>query len=117
METNKQAKELNKTTQDPKIEVETKKDTTKGDSSGDRKPRKEVRSYRCKHHQQNTRDRRENLRCRRPQKSLTQQSKTMQNAKQNNNNNNNNKTPKPKHPGNPGKNEKTKPKDNRYRIE
>ena len=66
METNKQAKELNKTTQDPNIEVETKKDTTKGDNSGDRKPRKEVRSYRCKHHQQNTRDRRENLRCRRP---------------------------------------------------
>ena len=37
----------------------------------------------------------------------------MQNAKQNNNNNN--KTPKLKHPGNPGKNEKTTPKDNRYR--
>ena len=41
--------------------------------------------------------------------------KTKQNN--NNNNNNNNKTPKPKHPGNPGKNEKTTPKDNRYRIE
>jgi hypothetical protein len=27
------------------------------------------------------------------------------------------KAPNPKHPGNPGHNEKTKPKDNRYRIE
>ena len=27
------------------------------------------------------------------------------------------KTPNPKHPGNPGHNEKTKPKDNRYRGE
>ena len=34
-----------------------------------------------------------------------------------NNNNNNKKTPKPKHPGNPGKYEKTTPKDNRYRRE
>ena len=104
METNKQAKELNKTTQDPKIEVETKKDTTKGDSSGDRKPRKEVRSYRCKHHQQNTRDRRENLRCRRfHRKHLhnNQRKWKMQ------------KDPNSKHPGNPGHNEKTKPTDNR----
>jgi hypothetical protein len=29
----------------------------------------------------------------------------------------NEKTPYPKHPGNPGHNEKTKPKDNRYRRE
>jgi hypothetical protein len=29
---------------------------TKGDNSGVRKPRKEIRSHRCKHHQQNTRD-------------------------------------------------------------
>jgi hypothetical protein len=34
---------------------------TKGDNSGDGKPRKEIRSQRCKHNQQNTRDRRENL--------------------------------------------------------
>ena len=33
------------------------------DNSGDRNPRKEIRSYRCKHHQVNTRDGRENLRC------------------------------------------------------
>jgi hypothetical protein len=41
------------------------KEMTKGDSPEVRKPRKEIRSHRCKHYQQNTRDRRENLRCRR----------------------------------------------------
>ena len=41
------------------------KEITKGDNPGDRKHRKEIRSRRCKHHQQNTRDTRENLRCRR----------------------------------------------------
>jgi hypothetical protein len=30
-----------------------------GDNPRVRKPRKEIRSHRCKHHQQNTRDRRE----------------------------------------------------------
>jgi hypothetical protein len=35
------------------------KEITKGENSGDRKPKKEVRSHRCKHNQQNTRDRRE----------------------------------------------------------
>jgi hypothetical protein len=37
----------------------------KGDSSGDRNPRKEIRNHRYEHQQQNTRDERENLRCRR----------------------------------------------------
>jgi hypothetical protein len=55
-------KELNKSIQDLKMEVETIKKITKGDNSGDRKPRKEVRS---KHQQQNIRNRRENLRHRR----------------------------------------------------
>jgi hypothetical protein len=41
------------------------KEITKVDNPGDRIPRKEIRSHRCKHHQQNTRDIRENLRCRR----------------------------------------------------
>jgi hypothetical protein len=41
------------------------KEITKGDNSGDRKLRKEIKSQRYKYHQQNTRDRRENLRCRR----------------------------------------------------
>ena len=31
---------------------------TKGDNLGVRKPRKEVRSHKCKHHQQNTREER-----------------------------------------------------------
>ena len=34
------------------MEVGTNKEITKGDNSGDRKPRKEVRSHRGKHHQQ-----------------------------------------------------------------
>ena len=38
---------------------------TKGDNTGDIKPRKENSSHSCKHHQQNTRDKRENLRYRR----------------------------------------------------
>jgi hypothetical protein len=50
---------VNKKIQDLKMEVETK-EITKGDNTGDRKPRKEVRSHRCKHHQQNTRDRKQN---------------------------------------------------------
>jgi hypothetical protein len=41
------------------------KEMTKGDNSGDSKPRKEIRSHRWKHHQQKTRHKRENLRCRR----------------------------------------------------
>jgi hypothetical protein len=41
------------------------KEITKGDNSGEEKSRKTVRSHRCKHHQQNTRERGENLRCRR----------------------------------------------------
>jgi hypothetical protein len=66
----------------------------KGDNPGVRKSRKD--------HQQNTRDRRENLRGRRHNR---QRKCKMQ------------KSPNPKHPGNPGHNEKTKPKDNRYRRE
>jgi hypothetical protein len=73
--------ELNKTIQDLKMEVETKTKKTKrqksnqptnkqtkkpkGDNSGDRNPRKKIRNHRCEHQQQNTRDRRENLGCRR----------------------------------------------------
>jgi hypothetical protein len=38
------------------------KEVTKGDNSGDRKPRKVIRILRCKHHQENTRNGRENLR-------------------------------------------------------
>jgi hypothetical protein len=41
------------------------KEITNGDISGDRNPRKEIRDHRCQHQQQNTRDGRQNLRCRR----------------------------------------------------
>jgi hypothetical protein len=60
--------ELNKTIQDLKVEVEKNKENPKGDNSGDRNPRKEIRNHRCKHQQQNARDGRENLRCRRFQR-------------------------------------------------
>ena len=58
-------KELNKVVQDLKGEVESIKKNTNRGKPGCGKPRKEVRNYRSKYHQHNTRDRRENLRCRR----------------------------------------------------
>ena len=107
--TTKQAKELNKIIQDLKMEVETIKNKIqkkkKGDNSGDRNPRKETRNHRYKYHQQNTRDGRENLRCRRFHRKLghnNQRKCKMQ------------KDPNSKHPGNPGHNGKTKTRDNRY---
>ena len=48
-----------------KIGNRNNKEITKGDNPRDRKPRKEIRSHRCKHHQQNTRNGRENFRHRR----------------------------------------------------
>jgi hypothetical protein len=98
--------ELNKTIQDLKSEVKTIKTIPKGDNSGDRNPRKENRNHRCEYQQQNTRDRRENLRCRRFHRKHghnNQRKCKMQ------------KDPKSKHRGNPGHNEKTKPMDNRSR--
>jgi hypothetical protein len=49
----------------PKSGSKNNKENRNGSNHGNGKPRKEVRNYRCKHHQQNTRDRREHLRCRR----------------------------------------------------
>jgi hypothetical protein len=73
-----------------------------------RKPRNEVRNYRCKCHQQNTRDRRENLRCRRycriDWQNCQKKIKTLN-------------APNPKHTGNPGHNEKNRPKNNQNRGE
>ena len=63
--TSKQMKKLNKTKQDIKTEMEKSKINIKRDKLGDRKPRKEVMGHRHKHHQQNKRDGRENLRGRR----------------------------------------------------
>jgi hypothetical protein len=81
---------------------------TKGDNSGDREPRKEIRNQRCEDQQQNTSDRRETLRCRRycREHGHNHQRKCKMQ-----------KDPNPKHPENSGNNEKTKPKENRYRRE
>jgi hypothetical protein len=57
-------KKLNITIQDLKIKIKTIKKITKRDNPEDGKPRKEIRSHSCKYHQENTRDRRENVRCR-----------------------------------------------------
>ena len=54
-------KELNKAVQNQNNESRNNKENTKGDKPANGKPRKEVRNYRCKYRQQNTRDRRENL--------------------------------------------------------
>ena len=97
--------ELNKTIQELKREVETiKKIQSETDNSGDRNPRKEIWKHRCEHQHQNTRDGRENFRCRRfhrEHKHNTQRKcKTQKDLNS-------------KHLGNPGHNEKTKPVDNR----
>jgi hypothetical protein len=57
--------ELNKTIQDLKNGRRNNEENPKGDNSGGRYPRKDIRNHRSKHQQQNTRDGRENLRCRR----------------------------------------------------
>jgi hypothetical protein len=105
----KQAKEMNKTIQDLKMEIETiKKIQREIDSPGDRKHRKDIRTPRCKHHQQNTRDRRANLRCRRYHRKHWHNSQRKCKRL---------KAPNSKHLGNPGHNEKMKPKDNSDRRE
>lgn len=53
-------KEINKTVQDLKMEIEAIKNTQTG-NPGDRKLRKENRSYRGKNHPQSTRDGKETL--------------------------------------------------------
>ena len=63
-----------------------------------------VSSYRCKHHQQNTRAREENLRCRREHRKHWHNSQRQCKMQR---------VPNLKHPGNPGHNEKTKLKDRR----
>jgi DNA anti-recombination protein RmuC len=61
----KQLKEMNKTIQDLKMEIETIKKSQKETALELENLGNRFMSHRCKHHQQNTRDRRENLRCRR----------------------------------------------------
>jgi hypothetical protein len=64
-DTTKQVKELNKAMQDHKMGIETRKKPLWETTKEMKKHREEIRSHRCKHHKQNTKDRRENLRCKR----------------------------------------------------
>jgi hypothetical protein len=82
------------------------KENPKGDNSGDRKPRKEIRNHNCENQQQNTRDRRENLRCRRFHREHGENNQRKSKIQKDSNT---------KHPGKPGQNEKTKLTDNRSR--
>jgi hypothetical protein len=89
-----------------KKQNKTKQSKTKGDNAGVENSRKEIRNHRCEHQQQNTRDGRENLRCRRfhrKHRDNNQRKCKMQ------------KDPNSKHPGIPGHNEKMKPMVNRSR--
>jgi hypothetical protein len=61
----KKVKELNKVVQDLKVEVETIKKTQMEATHVIEKSRKEINNYRCKHHKQNTRHRRESFKFRR----------------------------------------------------
>jgi hypothetical protein len=101
-------KELNKTIQDLKMEVETiKKSQRETNLEIQNLGKKSGAVYRCKHHQQNTRDRRENLGYRRYHRKHGHNHKKCEMQK----------NPNPKHTENPGHNGKIKPKDNRSRRE
>jgi hypothetical protein len=56
---------MNKTVQALKREIEGIKKTQPEDNPGDRKPKKDNRNYRYKHHRQNTGDGRETVKGRR----------------------------------------------------
>jgi hypothetical protein len=88
------------------MEVESLKKIPKEIALGKKNLRKENRSHRCKHHQQNTRDRRESLSSRRYSKRHRHNSQRKYKKK---------KAPISKHSRNPGHNEKTQPENNRYR--
>jgi hypothetical protein len=106
--TTKQVKEKNKTIQDLKMEIESTKKSQRETTLDIEKPRKEIRNHGCKNDKQNTRDKRENLRCRRYYRKHLHNSQRKRKVQ---------KVPNLKHPGNPGHNKKTKPKDNMYRRE
>ena len=82
------------------------KEIAKGDNSGDRNPRKQIRNHRCEHQQQNSRDGRENFKCRRFHRKHGHNNQRKYKSQ---------KDPNKKYPENPEHNEKTKSKDNRYR--
>jgi hypothetical protein len=104
--TTKQGMELNKTIQDLNMGVETMKKTQRETTLEIKNPRKEIRKHSCENQQQNTRDGRENLRCRRFHREHGHNNKKKCKMP---------KVPNSKHPGNPGHNEKTKLADNRSR--
>jgi hypothetical protein len=98
--------ELNKTIPDQKRDVETMKKTQRETSLEIETLGEKIRNHRWEHQQQNTRDGRENLRCRRFHREHgynNQRKCKMQ------------KIPNTKHLGYSGHNEKTKPKVNRFR--
>jgi hypothetical protein len=106
--TTKQVIDSNKPFQDLKMEVETIKKTPRETSLEIEILGKKSGTIDASISNKNTRDGRENSRCRRFHRKHghnNQRKCKMQ------------KDPKSKHPGNPGHNEKTKPKDNRYRRE
>jgi septal ring factor EnvC (AmiA/AmiB activator) len=104
--TSKEVMEMNKTIQDLKGEVDTIQKTQSEATLELENLEKKIWKHRCKHQQQNKRDGRENLRCRRfhrEHRHKNQRKWKMQ------------KGPNSKHPGKPGHNENTKPADNRSR--
>jgi TolA-binding protein len=94
-------KELNKTIQILKMELETIKKSQRVNTLEIENLEEKSGAMDARTIQQNTRDRRENLRCRRYYKK-----KYDTTVKE--------KVPHPKHSGTPGHNGKTKPKDNMY---
>ena len=82
------------------------KEITNGENPRDRKPGEKIRNHRWKHHQPKTRDSKKNLRCRKYFRKHWNNSQRKWKIQ---------KSPNPKYPGNPGHNEKTIPKDNRYK--
>ena len=60
-----QLKELNKNDPRPKNGSTNNKENINGGKPGNGKPRKEVKNHKCKIHQLNTMNRKENIRCRR----------------------------------------------------
>jgi hypothetical protein len=96
---------LNKTIKDQKLDVETK-GSPKRDNSRDRNPRKQIRNHRWEH-QHKIQDMEERISGAEDAiENMDTRIKENANCK---------KYPNSKHPGNPGHNEKTKPKDDRYR--
>jgi chromosome segregation ATPase len=105
-DTTKQVMEMNKIILNLKIEVDTIEKTQSEATQEIETLGKKIWNHRSEHHQQNTRDERENLRCRRFHRE--HQHKNQRKCKMQKDSNS-------KHTGNPGHNEKNKTTDNRSR--